>query len=257
MDHETDLAMELKDLITGFMAGESGINRCSAWWDGHEAMALMGSELSRFKVMGAIGALCVWIGGGYTNETAVNFLSLDEHYEKVAEDLPVLLDLARTHQTPESSQILSDKIWTYITTHPSGDARLMFGALISMMRPLLDQVGDGIDMGQVAHQELINAAQDEESLRRIWNALVDNEGDMIVQSHALIALAEAAIAKRGPAQYPGSVNVDACGFIGYQIASFLASGDEDQARQVAAAFLMTVPYADSWHLAQFFAQHAT
>jgi hypothetical protein len=230
--------------------------RCSTWWTLHESLALTGNLGSKFKVMGAIGALCVWVGRDYTNEEVQKFLATENHYEDVAKVLPGMLNLARNTPTPENSLKLGDMIWRYVEAHPQGNARLMFGALISMLRPVIDRVRqDSNEMTRIATQELIECT-DEETFKRVWGALVDKEGDMVSQMHVILALAKAAIEKSGPAQYPGNPNVDACGFIGYQIANAVKCDDEGMAGHIAAGFLMSVPYDHSYQLPWFLAKHA-
>jgi len=251
-----DLAEEIRSLMYRFYSGDEGMLACSAWWGLNEANALKGDPAAKFKVMGSIGALCVWVGKDYTNEKAVEFLNQDQaHYSQIAKDVPPFLDMARNTPSPENSKVFGDMIWRYVEANPQGNARLLFGALISMLRPIMEEVAhNSAETSNIAYQELVSAKDDMESFKKIWRALIGTDGLMNTQLGVLISLAKAAIASSGPAPY-GGLSIDGVSFTGYEIATALANDDLDSALTVAGCFLASVPDEDTHEIAAFFARH--
>jgi hypothetical protein len=254
-DHD-GLAGELRGLMYNFYSGDEGMATCSAWWSITEASALGGDPESKFKVMGSIGALCVWVGKDYTDDQVIEFLAQDQvHYDQIAQDILPLLNVARNTPSPENSKKFGEMIWQYVEAHPEGNARLMFGALISLLRPVMEEaVKNSAQTSTIAFEELVSTRDDPDKFKLIWRALVGEDKAMNTQLGVIIALAKAAIGASGPAPYAG-LTIDGLSFVGYEIATCLANDDLDTALHVAGCFLMSVPDEDTHELAAFFARH--
>lgn len=251
---EEELTRELRGLLDRFFASPEGATACSIWWELHSRLAQEGDETSRFRVIGAIGALGAWVSRAFSTQEAVAMIA-DEDYNEVKQFLPALLDMARREPTEEHSNELSDVIWEYIESEPGENPRLLFGALVTLMRPAFEAERDDKElMAQIACQEVLAIKGDTDGLRRIWDALASGDGELSLQLRVLILIARQAVATSGHAPYPG-LGVDAISFVGYQIATCIAHDNEDLASSVGAAFLMMCDPPESHQLAAFLAAH--
>jgi hypothetical protein len=251
---EEELTRELRGLLTRFFSSPEGATTCSLWWELHSRLAREGDETSRFRVIGAIGALGAWISRSFSTEDAVAMIE-DEDYAEAREFMPTLLDMARREPNEENSSELSDVIWEYIESQEGENPRLLFGALVTLMRPAFESERDDKEMmAKIACQEVLAAKDDTDALRRIWDALASGDGELSLQLRVLILIAQQAVSTSGHAPYPG-LGVDAISFVAYQIATCIAHGNEDLASHVGAAFLMMCDPQESHQLAAFLAAH--
>lgn len=254
---EEQLAAEIRELVKNFRQ-PGGADACQAWWSEHYSRARGGDETAEYKIVGAIGALCVWVASVYTLQDAVAAV-VPQEYEAVRAIMPVLLSLAASDACEARTTAMGSAICGFFDVSDergSDDPRMLFGALITLLQPAVESGGGDRDlMDEIAVQELLAAYGQEDQFRKVWDALASQDGEMSLQMRVLLGLAHAAVQKLGHAPYPG-MDVDVCSFTAFQIAAAVGHDDVKFAVSVAANFLMTAMPQDTHRLASFLASRA-